>query len=113
MATRAEWTKRLKRWQSSGLDADQFARREGLEVKQLYWWRWKLGSPVSTPSGTPRLLPVRGVEPSPPPVAASTAPPAPAWIDIALPDGGLVRVLPGVDAATLASMLAVVAELSR
>jgi hypothetical protein len=45
-------------------------------------------------------------------LAASAAPPVPAWIDIALPDGGLVRLLPGVDAATLACVLAAAAELA-
>jgi hypothetical protein len=52
--------------------------------------------------------PVRAVEPSPP----RTAPPAPAWIKIALPNHGRLYVLPHVDAATVACMLAVAAELS-
>lgn len=36
----------------------------------------------------------------------------PAWIDVRLPSGALVRVLPGVDAATFACVLALGAELS-
>jgi transposase len=121
MATRAEWMKRVKRWERSGLDAAEFAQREGLKAKQLYWWKWKLGAAGAQPEpAAPRFLPVRVVEPSPPPTPASTvppapaptAPPAPAWIDITLPNGSLVRVMPGVDAATLACVMTVVAEMS-
>jgi hypothetical protein len=55
---------------------------------------------------------MRGVEPSLPPVAALPAPLAPAWIKIPLPNRGLVCVLPGVDGATLACVVAAAAELS-
>ena len=113
MATRAEWMDRVKRWERSGLEAADFAKSEGLKAKQLYWWKWKLGTGAARPEqGEPRFLPVRVVEPSSRPAAAPTVPPAPAWIEIALPNGGLVRVLPGTDPATLACVLAVVAELS-
>jgi len=37
MATRAEWTERVKRWKRSGLSAPEFARREGLKAKQIHW----------------------------------------------------------------------------
>jgi hypothetical protein len=107
MTTEAEWTKWADQWKQSGLDTDEFARREGLEPKQFYAWCCKLGA-CSPPPVEPRLRPVRAVELSPP----RTTPPAPAWIKIALPNHGLLCVLPRVDATTVASMLAVAAELS-
>ena len=111
MATRSEWIERVKRCDESGLDAAEFARCHGLKVKQLYWWRRELRCPEPAPPAAPRLPPVRGG--FPPPGPGPSTPSAPQWVDIALPHGDLVRVLPGVDPATLASILAVVAELSR
>ena len=42
-STRAEWAKRIRQWQRSGLDAASYAAREGLKAEQLRWWRWHLG----------------------------------------------------------------------
>ena len=93
MATQMEWIKRVEQWKRSGLEAAEFAQREGLQLEELSGWCKELGT-------------------SPPPAAAPTAPPAPAWIKIALPNRSLVYVLPGVDPATLACVVAVAAELS-
>jgi hypothetical protein len=41
--TRAQWVKRIRQWQRSGLDAASFAAREGVKPEQLRWWRWHLG----------------------------------------------------------------------
>jgi transposase len=118
MATRAEWTERVKRWKRSGLSAAEFARREGLKAKHLHWWSWKLGaSDAAPPADEPRFLPVRVVS-SPAPasstpaalVMSSPAWPAAAPIEIALPNGRLVRVPPGFDPATLERVLAIAAE---
>jgi transposase len=49
MATRAEWTERVKRWKRSGLSAAEFVRREGLREKHLHWWVWKLGTSDTAP----------------------------------------------------------------
>jgi len=100
MATRSEWSERVKRWDRSGLDAAEFARREGLKVKQLSWWRWKLR--YSEPSPEPRFLPVR-VLTSSPSLAATP-------IEIALANGRVVRVRPGFDPATLERVLVIAAE---
>jgi hypothetical protein len=40
--TRAIWAKRVKRWKRSGLKATEFAEREGLKAKTLWWWNWRL-----------------------------------------------------------------------
>jgi transposase len=118
MASRAEWTERVKRWKRSGLSAAEFARREGLKVKQLHWWVWKLGASSTAPQpDEPRFLPVRVVRSpaaaaSTPAVLVTTSPPGTAAtaIEIALPNGRLVRVPPGFDPATLERVLAIAAE---
>lgn len=102
MATRAEWSARVKKWERSGLAVAEFARREGVNAKLLGWWRWKLEStqiaaPASAPE--PRFLPVH--------VMASPSPAAAAPIEIVLRNGCVVRVSPGFDAATLERVLAV------
>ncbi|WP_437806836.1 IS66 family insertion sequence element accessory protein TnpA [Sorangium sp. So ce1078] len=108
MATRVEWAERVERWERSGLSAEKFARREGYKPTQLYWWRWKLRAdgpaqrlpPPSTEA--PRFLPVHVV------TEASLVAPEP--IEIALPNGRVVRVRPGFDPATLERVLALAAE---
>jgi hypothetical protein len=107
MATRAEWIERVTKWEQSGLDAADFARREGLQPAELEWWRRALRAPQSQ-CAEPRGRSARVAKPCPP---APAVPPVPAWIDIVLPSG-LVRVLPSVDAATLACVVAVAAELA-
>ncbi|WP_433929457.1 IS66 family insertion sequence element accessory protein TnpB [Sorangium cellulosum] len=105
MATRAEWTERVERWERSGLSAEKFARREGYRPKQLYWWRWKLradGPSQPSPTETPRFLPVH--------VVADLSPVVTEPIEIALPNGRVVRVRPGFDPATLERVLALAAE---
>jgi transposase len=103
MATRAEWIKRVRRFERSGLDPAEFAQREGIKAKQLGWWRWKLRSSDEPATQTePEFLPVRIVTSPPPPMATPT--------EIALPNGRLVRVRPGFDPATLERVLAIAAE---
>lgn len=109
MATRAKWMDRVRRWERSGLDAAEFATREGIEATVLDVERRTAPSDVRTAVRTAlqvetRLLAVRVEKP--------TTVLAPAWIEIALPDGALVRVLPGVDATTFACVLAIATELS-
>lgn len=108
MATRAEWEERIDRLERSGLDAAEFAEREGLLPAQLEGWRRELHAPqVRRAEARCRAAGVVKLGPTAPPT-----PPAPEWIDIPLPDGGLVRLLPGLDAAAAACVLAVAAELS-
>lgn len=109
MATRVEWAKRLKRWRKSGLSLEEFAAKEKLKVELLKWWRWRLGDSVeeSTEESAPRFLPVQVVE------TKGTAPwgtkrTAPAeWIEIALPNGRVVRAQPGFDPETLERVLSI------
>lgn len=102
MATRSEWIERVKRWDRSGLDAAEFAQREGVKPKRLSWWRWKLGCSEPSPRPEPRFLPVRVVASSPPPAATP--------IEIALANGRVVRVRPGFDPIMLERVLAIATE---
>ncbi|AUX39946.1 transposase [Sorangium cellulosum] len=108
MATRAEWAKRMVRWERSGLGAEKFARREGYKPKQLYWWRRKLradgpAQPSPSPSTEPpRFLPVH--------MMTDASPVAPEPIAIALPIGRVVRVRPGFEPATLEHVLALAGD---
>ena len=108
MATRAEWAKRVERWEKSGLSAEAFGTRERLKAKQLYWWRWRLRSspPESTETAAPplRFLPVHVKDPPAPPGEAGVA------LEIALPNGRVVRVPPGYDPAMLERVLAIASE---
>lgn len=104
MATRAEWARRVKRWKSSGLSAAAFAEREGLVLKSLQWWRWKLGSTPAAAAPEPRFVPVRVVDSAARPGATDAA------IEIALPNGRVVRVSPGFDPAALEQVLAIAAR---
>lgn len=104
MATRAEWKKLVGRFERSGLELGEFARREGIKVKQLGWWRWRLrtsGEPATQTE--PEFLPVRIVTSAPQPPVATP-------IEVVLPNGRLVRVQPGFDSATLERVLAIAAE---
>jgi transposase len=104
MATRAEWSKRVERWQRSGLSAEEFGAREGLKPKQLGWWRWRLRS--SPPASAPEVqfLPVHVVDSSGPPAGSGTT------LEVALPNGRVIRVPSGFDAAMLERVLSIASE---
>jgi transposase len=106
MATRADWTRRLKRWAKSGQTAEEFAKKEKLDVKLLKWWRWKVGSsPAEVSTATPpRFLPVHVVDTMEPPAQAASP------IEIALPNGRVVRVAQGFDPRTLERVLSIASE---
>lgn len=100
MATRGEWAERVDRWQKSGLSAKDFAARERIESRRLVWWRWKLQS--SSPEQ--RFLPVRVVDAAARPAGASVP------LEIALPNGRVVRVPEGFDPAMLERVLSIASE---
>jgi transposase len=78
-----------------------FAARERVEAKRLVWWRWKLRSSSPPPSAAAiDFLPVRVVDARPSPAGP---------IEIALPNGRVVRVPAGFDSAELERVLAIAA----
>jgi len=107
MASRAEWSKRVERWGRSGLSAGAFAARERLKAKQLSWWRWKLRS--SLPVSPPQRREAAAVEFLPVCVTASATPRTDSGsaIEIALPNGRVVRVAAGFDPAMLERVLSI------
>jgi hypothetical protein len=94
---------RVKGWKKSGLTAAEFGEREGIDPKQLRWWKWHLGTgAVASTSETPlRLLPVRVVPSSDVPASEETP------LEIVLQSGHILRVGHGFDPATLRSVLLV------
>jgi transposase len=58
-ASRAEWEKRVERWQDSGLTAEEFAGELGINARTLSYWKWRLkrdahGRTSTGPSPAPR-----------------------------------------------------------
>lgn len=43
-ASAAQWAKRVKRWQDSGLTAKEFAAKIGCNASTLSGWKWRLGT---------------------------------------------------------------------
>ena len=102
-----EWRERLEQWKKSGKHIEVFAKEKKLPLKQLKWWRWRLGysSVKIADARPPDFLPVRVIEAQAPPLAGVTVP-----IEIALPNGCVVRVAPGFDASTLQRVIAIASE---
>jgi transposase len=102
MATRAEWAERVARWQASGQSAKAFAARERIDAKRLGWWRWRLGaSPSLASERAPRFVEMQVIG------AAPAGAPEGGPVEIALPNGRVVRVAPGFDAVTLERVLTI------
>jgi hypothetical protein len=110
--TREVWAGRIARWQQSGLTAERFAGREGVNPRTLTFWKWKLGhddhhaaeAATSSRRGGERLafveVPQRAAAP-----AAMAAPSAALEV---VAGGYRVGVAPGFDAATLRALLDVI-----
>ena len=112
MATRTEWSGRVDRWHRSGLSAREFGAREGINPKRLVWWRWHLRTmnPRSLPDPSEpevQFLPVRIVDSLSPPGSVG------ATLEVVLPNGRVVRVPPGFDAAGLDRVLEVASRGER
>ena len=123
--TAKQWSHIIERWKRSGETAREFASREGVDFKQLGWWRWFLcrrrpdGVPES--SGPSRALATtRGSTPSvveflPLHVKAESTshcrtPPGNA-LEVVLTNGLVVRIPGAVDARHLSWVLAVADDL--
>jgi transposase len=90
--------------EASGASVCAVARRHGLTPQQLFTWRREARQRASSTAGTPAFVPVV-LEPAatPRPKPPRRTRPAPAVeIEVA---GLLVRVPPGMDAATIAAVL--------
>lgn len=92
-ANRAEWRRRISRWEKSKEPARVFAAREGVGEKSLYWWRRKL---LEEDEASSSVAFVR-LEPS-------TEAPAPSAVEIVVSDV-TVRVSGGFDSAVLSRVV--------
>jgi hypothetical protein len=107
----AHWREVLERWRRSGLPKTEFSGRESISPDVLAWWqapihkrdqvrRRRAPAPRPRPGGAPEqptFVPVRVVQPPPPP----------SWAPLeVLAGGGVVRVRPGFDGETLGRLLA-------
>src|SRR3954451_5409568 len=100
-----DWRGDVGGWRWGGRSRREYCAAHGLSRKTFDWWAWRLDRAdreAGGPAGEePHFLPV-GLAGAP---EAVTAPAAAAGederIEIALPDGVLVRVGPGFDAAAL------------
>jgi transposase len=93
------WRMALETWQSSGLSIRQFCKDEGLSEPQFYVWRRRLSDGGITDP------------------AHQDEPRQQAFIEVALPknndimielwltSGNMVRILPGIDSATLSNVM--------
>src|SRR5690242_7721285 len=105
----AYWRGHVGAWRSGGRSRREYCAAHGLSRKTFDWWAWRLDRAdreAGGPDGeeaAPHFLPV-GLADAP---EAVTAPAAgeDERIEIALPDGVVVRVGPGFDAAALHRVL--------
>lgn len=114
------WRARVLAWRGSGLSRRDFCAGEGLSAKTFGWWVWRLSRPESevgrfvpvtitadSTDTTADTAPPASDREAPEPLAAgqSKADVTPERIEIALPDGVVVRVGTGVDVAALRRVL--------
>jgi transposase len=91
-ATRQLWVERMRRFAESGTTVVAFCQSEGISSHALYYWRHKLDPQSPAPDADqPRLLPVRLLD----------APP----VELALPNGSVLRLAPGCDLAFVRSLV--------
>jgi hypothetical protein len=118
----AEWSRLVQAWTASGLDAQAFGRRRGIEGERLKWWRWKLSRAETLPGGdctgtirhAPReelrLVPVE-VMPEAEVTAVSPSGSAglPGW-ELTTSDGSVLRVHGSIAVDELRTILASTAK---
>src|SRR5688572_22662694 len=100
VSARQAWAERLARFADSGLSPAQFCAHEGVSLPSFYSWRRRLAPPAADAgpaadgpaTAGPRLLPVH------------LAPPA-AAVELVLPHGAVLRLVPGCDLAFVRSLV--------
>ena len=106
-ATREVWSERLARFRSSGLTVAQFCAREAVSVHSFYSWKRRLTDQAADPSsrhhrggaGDQRLLPIR--------LQTSDA-----LVELVLPNGAVLRLLPGCDLAWIRSLVTALGDVT-
>jgi hypothetical protein len=113
MMRRDEWARHIEDWKRSGLDAADYGKQHGIAPKKLYWWSWFLRARMkrATVAGgaklalLPRpqaaLLPVRLR--ALPALRRATA--EVSSVEVALPNGTVIRASSAVDSAWLGRLV--------
>jgi transposase len=86
---RQVWVERLRRFAGSGLRVAAFCAREGVSTPSFYSWKRRLAGAAAA---GPRLLPIRLQPPAAP-------------LELALPQGAVLRIPQGADEGTLRCLL--------
>src|SRR5262245_56426947 len=89
-ATRQLWADRLDRFAAADLSVAAFCAKEGVSVNSFFYWKRRFAASPRTPEAEPCFLPIR----------VTAAP-----VDVALPNGAVVRIAPGCDLAFVRSLI--------
>jgi hypothetical protein len=81
--TRQLWVERLQRFTDSNVSVVAFCHQEGISSHAFYYWKNKLHPDLLPDADQPRLLEVRLKDAAP--------------VELALPNGCLLRLAPGCD----------------
>jgi len=103
--SRAEWQKRIERWNDSGLSAEQFAAEMGINAGTLRHWKYFLGKRASGALASKPTRPIVAnslVEVQPVVAAAPTA-----AFELELGADRRLRIPPQFEADALERLLAV------
>jgi transposase-like protein len=114
---RAEWEKRVQRWQDSGLTSKEFAAKLGISAATLAYWKWRLKRERGEGAGDGRQTKASKQRPRRKRVTAALArdesslvvvqaAPADARIEIELVDGKRLRVPSAFDTDALRRIVA-------
>ena len=105
-ATRAVWADRVAQWERSGMTAEAFAARAGVNHRTLMFWKWQLKTTSHATPPAKRSSALGFLEVLAPPRPAS--PPAIQAVEVSLPSGVRLRVPVDVECDRLRDLLAVV-----
>lgn len=105
--TQAQWRQRIAEAARSGRSTRAFCREQGVTEGQFYAWRRRLNRQAqgTAPQRSRAAAEMTGATFAL--VHAATPPPEPAGVELVWADGRRLRIGPGVDAATLRTVLAV------
>jgi hypothetical protein len=95
-AVRQTWIDRFQRFANADLSVADFCAAEGVAAQTFYYWRNKLAVDSqhanTATQDPPRFLPVRLLA-------------APTPVELVLPSGAVLRLLPGCDLAFIRTLL--------
>ena len=93
-STKAEWARRVARWRASGLSGPAFSEREGLNVRTLRYWSWRLDKEARETAPTALSF-----------VELPSLPEAVGMLEVVAESGHTVRVPADFDASALERLL--------